>query len=272
VDTGWRRCQPAPDRVLMRRTPLGGRNTAAVEDAAADDTNAGTRTIEMTAPTSRGGALRGRHSRGRSRPSAWYTYLQSAASGLAARYAGRPHRPVVTAFLPALARQRAAHPPRECRHHMLSRAAQCETRWSACHLLAVADRSDWRYGQRTPPSHLPLPPARRFRAADDSTQRPPTHRGAAAARLCLACSVPQSAGDRRCCSRRGHAAAGSPGCVGFPPIQESLIEMVGPQSSPASAAVDCLAPPPTNEAAARAYDERVRDEQLPALHEAARAG
>ena len=60
--------------------------------------------------------------------------------------------------------------------------------------------------------------------------------------------------------------------MGFPPIRESLIEIVGPQSSPVSAAVDCLAPPPTNEAAARAYDERVRDEPPPALHEAARTG
>ena len=60
--------------------------------------------------------------------------------------------------------------------------------------------------------------------------------------------------------------------MGYPPIRESLIEMVGPQSSPVSAAVDCLAPTPSNKAAAEAYDDRVRDEPLPALHEAARAG
>jgi len=48
----------------MPGTPLGGRNTVAMDDMAADDTNAVTGTIEMEAPTACGGALRGTSTEG----------------------------------------------------------------------------------------------------------------------------------------------------------------------------------------------------------------
>jgi len=48
----------------MRGTPLGGRNTVAMQDMAADDTNAMTGTIEMEAPTACGGELRGTSTQG----------------------------------------------------------------------------------------------------------------------------------------------------------------------------------------------------------------
>jgi len=64
VDTGWRGCQPSPDRALTRHTPLGGRNTAAMADAADYDTNAVTRTVETAAPTPRGRVLCGPSTQG----------------------------------------------------------------------------------------------------------------------------------------------------------------------------------------------------------------